>query len=857
MADLKIIDVLGARTRIIRCSGMEVATHEVRPSPKAETHSTMLLPESRGDYFTVGESTEQHRRGRALSWPMEAQSPPGGLPANGNGRVYAEAVLRAFACKELEDRTFVWRPDGSTESAVSAEVLLGESLKGELSREAEVGLVVPDGLEENQRQAVIDACAPHGRVWLIPRTMAAAIAWCRPQSAKPYLVGEADENNPIGHVILIEAGLGPWAVMAVPIFRVAKGKKNWLVPKREASHRKVVDALTGWGLLARQAAQEPDPSAMTNMHKPEWVLSILDGQSPLQTRWLNKAMPDSEVLPKSPSFGDGLGWDEGFADLMNKVRELMSDLRTKCLGGELFGALAQAEKTEGGLGSFTLSALGLTSCGMADEAVSAGAALAMVGKANGTPTWFENLETIHLFFKDKNKLGDPIPGWEPLLPGKQMDAGRDYHSEKPIDKFSIPAGRNTITLTLQHRHEGGYDYRRSTTAQSQVCKDVTPILITVQARPGQGFAVVTVKSKTPGLFAGKLDWRKMEVCAEPEIKHSYTPTAKLVPVEVMWNGVPELIEVATYRLRTGRIDDDLVKTLRRINTCLNRCTHSGAAVPEKWKVTGAEKGAHIYYAPVSIEGRAPSADFQDALGQLHELLEEQVIGVIPSGGPVAKKAMKKAQNAGSRLMAWNYHGCPDCVKETTLGKLLSDANLSVLDLHVLGLTTSGTEDIQAFMERLARELPRIDKANNWLRAFRNIVRLNEHALRDVDDDTVYAIINDVLRRLEMAIKKKSSSIAANCLEAMLYVLKRRRYSSGFMAKDSDEALELLRLVNGDEEVDMTDPGYSEKTLSFLSINNRNFVGILIKFLYETATAVDIERSGGSVDAEDEEVDEEE
>jgi len=856
MADLKIIDVLGARARFIRCSGTEVATHDVTHSPEAQTHSTMLLPESRGDFFTVGESTEQHRRGRALSWPMEAQSPPGGLPANGNGRVYAAAVLSAFACKELVDRTFVWRPDGSTESVVSAEMLLGESLKGQLSRDEEVGLVVPDGLEENQRQAVIDACAPHGRVWIIPRTMAAAIAWCRSQSAKPYLAGEADENNPIGHIILIEAGFGPWAVTSVPIFRVAKGKKKWLVPKREASHRKVVDALTGWGLLARQASCQQGQLAMTLMNDPDWVLDILDGREALVDEYVNKPMPDQDVLPPMPGLDGGKIWDDGARRLASAANALMSGMKSRCLGGEMVGGLARVRKQGGYLRDQLLAAFRLKHLDVSDDAVSAGAALAMVGKANGTPTWFENLETIHLFFKDKNKLGDPIPGWEPLLPGKQMDAGRDYQSEQPIDKFSIPAGRNTITLTLQHTHDGGFDYRRSTTAQSQVCKDVTPILITVQAKPGQGFAVVSVKSKTPGLFSGRLNWLKMEACKKPEIKHSYTPTAKLVPVEVMWNGVPDLIEFAAYRLSTGRIDDDLVKTLRKINTCLNRCTHSGAAVPEKWKVTGAEKGAHIYYAPVSIEGRAPSADLQAALSRLHELLEEKVIGVIPSGSPVARKAMKMSQKAGSRLMAWNYHGCPDCVKDTATAKLIADDKLTVLDLHVLGLTISGREDIQAFMERLARDLPRIAKANNWLRAFRNLVRLNEHALRDVDDATVYDIIKDVLRRLEIAIEKKSSSIAANCLEAMLYVLKRRRYSSGFMAKDSDEALELLRLVNGEDEVDMGNPSYSEKTLSFLSVNNQNFVGILIKFLYEDATDTDIERSANLGDSEDEDDDEE-
>ena len=398
MADLKIIDVLGARARIIRCSGTEVATHDVAHSPEAQTHSTMLLPESRGDYFTVGESTEQHRRGRALSWPMEAQSPPGGLPANGNGRVYAEAVLRAFACQEFADRTFVWRPDGSTESVVSAEMLLGESLKGELSRDAEVGLVVPDGLEENQRQAVIDACAPHGRVWLIPRTMAAAIAWCRSPSAKPYLAGEADENSPIGHIILMEAGFGSWAVTAVPIFRVAKGKKNWLVPKREASHRKVVDALTGWGLLARQANGQHGYPAMTLMNDPDWVLDVLDGGQTLVDECVNQPMPDEDVLPQMPGLDGGKIWHDGARRLASEVNALMSGMNSPCLGGEMVGALARVKKQGGYLRDQLLAAFRLKQLDVSDEAVSAGAALAMVGKANGTPTWFENLETIHLFF---------------------------------------------------------------------------------------------------------------------------------------------------------------------------------------------------------------------------------------------------------------------------------------------------------------------------------------------------------------------------------------------------------------------------------------------------------------------------
>jgi hypothetical protein len=811
----------------------------------------MLLPAARGDCFTVGEPTDSHRRGRALSWPMEAQSPPGGVTANGNGRVYAEAVLRSFTADKLTGRTFTWKPDGVTESSVSAEVLLGDSLKGELTHESEVGLVVPDGLKEEERQAVLDACSPHGKVWLIPRTMAAAIAWCRSKAAEPLLVGKSDENNPIGHIVLIEAGFGPWAVTAVPIFRVAKGRKNWLVPKREARLRKVVEGLTGWGLLARQAVHHQGRSALSRINDPKWVLDILDGEQALVDEYVNKPMPPEGVLPRMPGLGGGTVWYDGAKQLALAVHALMAGMKSPCLGGEMVGTLAWAKKQGGYLRDQLLSAFGLKRLDVSDAAVSAGTALAMVGKANGTPTWFENLETIHLFFKDKNELGDPIPGWEPLLPGKQMDAGRDYHGDKPIDKFSIPAGRNTITLTLRHSHDEGLDYRRSTTAQSQVCKDETPILITVKAKPGQGFAVVTVRSKTPGLFSGKLDWLKMEVCGEPKIKHGYTPTAKLVAVEVMWNGVLEQIEDTSYLLRTGRLDDRLVGALRRMNASLNRCTHSEAAVPDRWRVRGTEKGAHIYFAPVSIEGKAPAAIYQDALSEFHELLEEKVINVNPSGGAVAKKAMKKAFKAASRLMAWNYHGCPDCIKDAAVERLMSEDKLEVLDLHVLGLALSERNHLLYFMDRLRRELPEIRSANNWLRAFRNLVRLNENALRDVDDEAVYDIVKDILRRLEDSIDQKRKGIAANCLEALLYVLTRRRYSNVFMAKDGFYASELIRLVNGGYSVNEGGVGYSESTLAFLSSSNRSFVGALLRFLNQDASDDDIHITTPSDDSDEE------
>ncbi len=838
---MNIVDLLGARTRIIACSGMEARTEEVVLPHDFASPSTMLLPTGRGDHFSVGQTTHEHRRGRALAWPPEAQSPPAGNPANGNGRVYAEAVLRSISSDRLADRQFVWRPDGRTEIAVSAEVLLGESIKHFLSQDGETGLVVPDGMEERHRQALLDACAPHGKVWLIPRGMAAAIAWCRSEAAKPLLVGQSNEDEPIGHIILVEAGLGPWAVSGVPIFRISRGKKTWLMPKRLAGLRRTVHGLSGWGLLARQAGNHHGRPALTRLHDTKWVMDILDGEQALVSDYINRPMPGRHVLPKVPGFSSGHEWDAGLRALVSEINTLRSELTTNCIGGEAIGALAWAKKQGGYLREQLQPHYGAASLNLSDSSVSKGAALAMVGKANGTPTWFENLETIHLFFKDKNELGDPIPGWEALLPGKQMDAGRDYQSEQPIEKFSIPAGRNTITLTLKHTQERGLsaDYRKSTTAQSQVCEEETPILITVHAKPGQGFAVVTVKSKRPGLFSGKLDWLKMEKCDEPTIKHGYTPTAKLVAVDGFWPVAREQVEALISSLRHGESREGLLDSIKRLTGTMNRCVHSEANLPDRWKVQGQEKGHHIYYTPVTLQGSAPNLRLNARLNELHGLLIEQITLGADGHTLMQIKVTKKLRSAAARLMAWRYHGCPRDILEPCINRVAEAEKLSVLDLHVLGLALEDRREILSFMHRLRDVLPGMSAANNWLRAFRNIVRLNEHALRDVSDEDAYVIVDALLEKLADAVEERQKTVASNCLESLLFALKRRRYSPGFMAKDENRAHLLMMILNSGEEVEEDGPGYSRRTLRFMAEKNLKFAGSLVKFLREDATNEDI------------------
>ena len=825
MAEFKIIDLLGARARIIRCRGEETATENVLLPAEASIHSTILLPAARGDYFTVGESTDAHRRGRALTWPLEAQSPAGGNVANGNGRVYAEAVLRAFSCDKVVDRTFAWKPDGVTPSTVSAEVLLGDSLKGELGHEAEVGLVVPDGLEESERQAVLDACAPHGKAWLIPRSMAAAIAWCRSKAAAHLLAGKTDENNPIGHVILIEAGFGPWAVTAVPIFRITKAKKNWLVPKREAGLRKVVEGLSGWGLLARQAAHHQGRAAMTRMNDPKWVMDILDGEQALVDEYLKKSMPEADILPRMPGLEGGTVWLDGERQLVVAVHALMAEMKSPCLGGEMIGSLAWAKKQGGYIRAQFLSAFGLKPLDISDAAVSAGAGLAMVGKANGTPTWFETLEKMSLFYQGVNEMEDPVAKWAALLPGTVMDAGNDYESEKPILGLHVPVGMNEITLTLRHEPTDGspVTYRQTSIMQTKVCEKDTPIRIDVKAKPGQGFAHVMLKSIDPGYFAGRLDWRHMKECKEPTVTYGYTLTVKLVAHPQLWTTAEAELKILRDVLNGPRREYLFLDPIRAATNAMNKCVHS---LNYKYRpgVAKIEVDDHIYYTPVDVNGKAPTP----AGNRLIEEISDGLVEHILMGWN------KDVTKGATRLMAWLYRGCPSEVTEEAFSKVgARDADLAMLDLHIIGLTLGDkpASHIPRYMDIMRAKLPLLPAPNNWLRAFRDIVRLNEHALRDVPNTTLEAIIDALLPKFRNAISLGKRSVSSNCYLSILFLLKRRRYSKSFLSKDDQRYHQILDCLD-----DLEAAKYKGKP--FLTDSKKSFIDSLRRFLAYTATLSD-------------------
>jgi hypothetical protein len=89
-----------------------------------------------------------------------------------------------------------------------------------------------------------------------------------------------------------------------------------------------------------------------------------------------------------------------------------------------------------------------------------------------------------------------------------------------------------------------------------------------------------------------------------------------------------------------------------------------------------------------------------------------------------------------------------------------------------------------FFRAYLEVMPKCGSPNAWLRAFRNLIKFNEHALQGVSPLVAERLYAATLARLIWAFENRRPQIAQNCVEALLYCLKRRRYEETFVSPDS-------------------------------------------------------------------------
>ena len=832
-------------TKIVKCETL------------ADTPPAALLPIVHGESVIAGAAAHKHRRGTGSVWPPECQAPVYGNYLNGVGRIplvcaWAKLIKRdgrGFS-GSIGDTEIRWRPIGEHDISVPAERLITESTEAWVQKyiEKKTAIIVPDSLCEAAQQALIDNF--DFDVFLTPRPVAVALSWCRRNAANYQGEGEkSEEGATIGHLLVITMALDQWEVVPIEIRAKIFNEKVWLVPVRNRTHEvgdipKVgVGLFTGISIADCNNAGEVWQFAFGS----EKASSFADGKRVLaqeQIKALREYMRSGWTDRDRNLFSSWDIWTDLFAasshmsidrlkkEIVSLYRKQLQYLNPaavdQCMGVVIDGACARvriSEKRQ--FGDIIASAFERHNVEIGDgfEAVR-GAAYTSAALGKGLPCYRETIIPIWIYHLRRNMHGDWENAWKILVEGATVKAGSEYGSKTPIEDLKIKQGEKELMLILRRpSSRNDYIFRKVIAEIPEETRQDEPIRISANLQPGQSFAKVAIESAREGIFHTLLNWRTMEPCDPPEKpKLAYLPQVSVViHDEDFWFKAEPSIHSAIRALRSDA--PDLLDRLGQLREHINR-----------WPLADRVD---------EYRGRIPKGDIF-----LH-------YGVFPSDGnlemvhspSLAKEFAKECEAYFSRqgrftetkksiqqTVSWLYLACPPAIIESVRKKLRRGiASISKVDLHTMGLCFEDPSDIKSFFAALEQLFQlRCSGINEWLRTIRNIVRFRDHALQPeiVSKGRLENIISGLLRSLEGEVRVSNfAQIYNNCILAILYLLKRRRYEPDFMTSGDDHY---------NQRLDNILSALINKRRNELSNRQSEIVSITLRFLRQEASYADLQ-----------------
>jgi hypothetical protein len=777
-----------------------------------------------------------------------------------------------------DDPEFSWCPEGQ-EYAARAGQIIATSIKSVLSAcgvasdSCLIAVVVPDGLDEAGQQILIDNLEYAGlgsaSIHLLPRPLAVAMHWC--QNNQPPRVQAADdseEGRPSGKLRIATMALDVWEALSVEVRSCRYHNRQWLVPVRDRT--RIVDALpelpmTGVSLalaLARADTGHLPGYWWHRVFASDWLTQRLAADRDLSQQEI-KALHEVRSSPPPAAWQAEL---EAFASLQTFWSKLFK------AGPPLREAIAKKwESQERFLNISTLPTLGLVADGGLSNlrgqsntplglvftpqtagvegqvatrnqpAAVVGAALAAAAIAYQLPSYRETLLPLDLYVLDLDEFDDPAPRWKELIAASSVEAGRSWRSPTPITGLQIREAQDQLRLPLRRDLNGRKMFREVGTELSKPAKQDEPVRISVEVRPGQGFARVNIDSVASGVFSTRIDWRTMQESSEPQApKLAYLHGVSCVISDrQMFREAEPYIQTAVQALDHNSSDsaDDLAEVTKRLN---------------KWPL------AHV------VEGNRGRTIHKDFMRHYGVLSSDGNLNNLPSPGVVRalqttigekfsalfrrNHARTKLGNALLRTAGWMYLAIPpDCREFLRVRVSMAadhDMQLSAVELNGIGLSFCEEDPIDQFFLLVVATLRNPEaRPNNWLRAVRNICRFRNHALRpDIISEKHLIQLAELLysRMQEQARQDNFKRIFSNCLETVPFLLKRRRYEPEFLAPRSPLASSLIRFL---QSVD-------EDHQSQLPHRLRKVPEATIKFLKMEATESDIEKLLGVEETED-------
>lgn len=793
-----------------------------------------LLPLLPGEPPIVGNAAARHRRAAGLPWPPEAQVPYGGDENAGIGRVPLLAAWAAVvpppgreeSMTRRIDPEFGWRPEGRN-LAVYAGPTLQLSLRAFL-KDAEldpnshcVGVVVPDALDEAGQQIILDGCLEAGldpeTIHLVPRAVAVALWWCHAARRHDLTVGTDDEDgSPVGRLRILTASMDMWEAVSLEIRCRRVFGKVWFVPLRDRmglGNARPELGFFGVSLAAALAFVHSGGFAQDwwpKLFSSGWLSQRLQSDRQLSpqeehvVRGVLAGTLPASVQREFEKLGKHQAIWRQFSKQSSPIRSLTGPLWTQqehALDISKLPLLALI--ADGSFSELLINYDGIDDGSRASEACVLasgraavhGAALAAAAIAHGIPSYREKLLPLDLCVRGIDEYDDPIVKWQQLVAATSVEAGRTWRSPEPVTGLKIERGQDHLVLPLRRSFSGRDAFRRVATKLTQPVPRDEAVCADVEVKPGQGFARVRISSIIPGIFCTRLDWRTMEECEEPAPPLlAYIPgVSRVLPDREMFVQAEPVMREVVKALE--KMSPKAMESLRELVQLLNKWPLAHTVERRRGRVV--PKDFMLHYGVIGSEGALDVLRAPGLARGLRKLIGER-FRELERAGEAESDLGKCLLRAGG----WFYLAIPEQCADY-LRRRLEEATrggkvLSPVELHAIGLSFQAAEDLRRFYPLFAWVLGhRENRPNNWLRALRNICRFRNHALshESVSDAVISDLATLAYELLaEQVAAGRFRKIFANCLEPMLFLLKRRRYDPCFLAPDTPLAGKLIRLL---------------------------------------------------------------
>jgi hypothetical protein len=739
--------------------------------PPEAVWPAFCLPYFRGEQPLVGTAAMQHRRSSdPEAWDDEAR-----LDLNRRGRFL---LAEGWLAMTLEPDSFQpsnavcsWTPQGDAGERV--ELPFPDVIRSVLhqwsSPEVWLALIVPDGLGPGPRQEILDRIeSDFDRVQLVPRSVAAALAWCSRQELR-HVVNHANptRGEHVAHLLVTTTPADTWEAALVPIRFEGESAQPPLCPVHQRVHHRSEVSYAGIEQFVPAGVRDGDTTA-----EKLWASWLeFDGHGH------RLADPGRESGARTAFAAWSLpgrlrsGWRPGNAtDEVNaNLRQVLSEsgIHSWVHVSSLYDSRVPDQFN-------FLRELDLPTPELVteDTPLAGGLELLRLVAEEKTP-YYESLAQVDLCVEGTNSYRDPVQEWKHLIEATEVPAGRDYTSPEPIMDLSLPPGEVAeIDLVVRSERRNRQELGSLRVVQERPQEEAVPVKVHARLSPGQGLVRFEVASVTPGSFLAEVRESQLTPrSGPPRTLYSWPPGSAWVapdPFESSMAGAP--LRDFLHALRTGR---NIPNTLSRARDVIGTWHHQGG---DREPPEDAPQGIHKLFV---YHGVVPS-DMHPVCESVAPLLE-QICEAIPHA--LEASSDPQLQRSLFSFSSWLYARCPEHVL-AEVRRALAEAHgaLHMNYYACVGNCFTSSDDYRRFY----RHLLHIQRGRNrdhlakypWIRAWRNLARFRVDSLRDtvITRQEMDRLLDAYLRCFSSA----GHTMFLHCCYLAPHLLKRRRFDPNFL-----------------------------------------------------------------------------